>query len=124
MPAPELNGRHQKAVLWEKVGLDNYGNPTLDASPVEIVVRWEEGRSESIDDNGNPIGVDAQVIVAQEIPVGSIMWRGALANLPNPPTGLKQVISYNETPDIKGRVTFRKVSLVRYSETLPTTVGT
>lgn len=123
MPVPELNGRHQKAVLWELAGPDVHNEPTV-YNPEEISVRWEETRRESRDALGNTIIIDAAVMVAQEIPVGSIMWLGALADLPVTPTNLKQVVGYDDTPDIKNRVSQRNVMLMKFNDTLPVTVGT
>lgn len=119
MPSLEVSSRHQKAVLWAASSHDDYGNPLVDAA-AEITVRWVEKRTEGVGPNGEAIAIDATVVVDQEIAVGSIMWLGAKDDLPDTPTNLKQVVAYNQTPDIKGREFYRTVSLIRYSDTLPT----
>lgn len=118
MPALELSGRHQKAVLWAANGYDDYGQPEVDAA-IEITVRWETGLREAIGPQGGPIAFDGLAVVDREIAVGSIMWLGALAALPSPATDLKQVVDYTETPDIKARAIRRTVKLAKYSDTLP-----
>lgn len=119
MPAIETSDCHQKAVLWAATGVDGYGNPIVSAA-VEIDVRWEEERRESIDAFGNPIALDASVVVDREIAIDSILWLGELIDLPDPPTDLKKVVSRSAVPDVKGRSFRRKVSLVNFSDELPT----
>ena len=123
MPVPELNGRHQTAVLWELAGRDEYDEPRIH-SPLEITVRWEETRRESRDAEGNTIIIDAQVMTDREIRPGSIMRLGTLAEWTDEQRGLKQVISYDETPDIKGRYFQRNVLLMAYGDALPAAIGT
>ncbi len=114
--------RRQKATLWTKNGDDDYGGAKVNAK-VEIKVRWEEKRSEAVDKDGNTIAIDATVVVDQEIAVGSIMWLGALADVADPPVNLKEVVVYNETPDLKSRgIPRRTVGLVKYSNQLPSLV--
>lgn len=48
MPPPELSNRFQKAVLWEFVTFDQYGDPVV-TTATEIFVRWEEVRKQKID---------------------------------------------------------------------------
>ncbi len=112
----ELN---QTAVLWPANGVDNYGEYKVD-DPVQINVRWEEGQREALDSNGNPIGVDALVVVDQVIAVGSIMWEGLLEDVASPPVNLKQVVNFTAIPDLKGHEVRRTVLLIRYSNELPT----
>lgn len=118
MPAQETTSRHQKAVLWVANGFDDYGEPKVDAA-VEIDVRWEERLQEAVDSNGNTIAVDAVVVVNQDVIVGSIMWLGEKEDLATPPVSLKQVMTFNKIPDIKGRNFRRTVGLIRYSNKLP-----
>lgn len=118
MVAPEVADRKQKAVLWAATGHDNFGRVTI-AAKTEIRVRWVEKQQEGLNDKGEKIAIDATVVVNREIAVGSIMWKGALDDVADPPVGLKQVIAYNETPDIKNRKVRRTVLLMRYSDQLP-----
>ena len=123
MPALESLDRKQKAAYWEAYTaanqLDNYGQRNV-KSPVELKVRWVEGQREMLDAQGNSIAVDATAVVDRVIPLGSILWLGALADVPNPITQLHEVISRENTPDIKGRNMRRTVGLKRFRDALPT----
>lgn len=118
MVTVETSHRLQRAVLWKASGFDNNGKVTVDPAE-EIDVRWVEKRRGTLDAQGNTIAVDATAVVDQEIVVGSILWLGNMDDLPAIPVNLKQVATYDETPDLRGRETARSVGLVRYSETLP-----
>ena len=121
MPAIERSDRKQRSVLWAATGFDDYGEHKVN-DPVEIKVRWEEKRRESVDNDGNTIAVDATVVVGREIAVGSIMWLGKKADLAVPPVNLKEVVGYGAIPDVKTRNIRRTVLLVRYSNELPTLI--
>lgn len=118
MPAQETTSRHQKAVLWAANGVTDYGKIKVDAA-AEIDVRWEEGLQEAVDPNGETIAIDAMVVVDQDVVVGSIMWLGEKDDLATPPVDLKQVVSFNKIPDIKGREFRRTIGLIRFSNKLP-----
>lgn len=120
MPNPESTHRKQKAVLRAASGFDDYGEAKVTAA-VEIDVRWENRRDEVLDANGNTIGVDATVVVNQDIAIGSIMWLGLLKNFSAPFTNLMEVVTFNKVPDIKGRKFRRVVNLIRYSDQIPAT---
>lgn len=122
MPNVEVMNLLQKAVLWERSAVDRYGEPTV-SDPVEIDVRWEEGLQETIDAEGTPVAASGTVDVDQDIPVGSILWLGELADLPDPVTsGLVEVVSSDKVPDIKGRVYARSVTVRKWRASLPTIV--
>jgi hypothetical protein len=126
MPAPETNARHQKAVLWPFTGTyDDYGQPVV-GEPEEVVVRWNTGRAEALDPLGNTIALDAEVVVNQRVEVGGNMALGELSAWEEVGTGdtgsigeLMQVLTYNETPDLKGRAVRRTVGLKRFRDALP-----
>lgn len=130
-PRPETADRHRKAVLWpvSVAGVTADGTRVISSTPIQLDVRWQTGETEALDPQGAPIAVDATVVVDQVITTGGIMWLGALLDLPgtaNPlerwPTGdIMQVITFNESYDIKGRVPRRVVGLMRLSDTFPTT---
>jgi hypothetical protein len=118
MPAIEGQFRCQKAVYWAASGINDYGVPTLD-SPVEIDVRWDEGRTESINSQGSPVALDVQVVVDQDMVIGSVMWLGYLDDLPSPLTSLYDVVQFSKVPDVKGREFRRTVSLKKHGDSLP-----
>ncbi len=120
MPSLETACLNQKAVLWNATGFDRNGEPTIEsATGDEIDVRWETGQREAIDPNGNVIAVDEVVVVDRAITIGSVLFKGPEDDLASPPVSLKQVVTYSETPDIKGRKFRRVVGLIRYSNELP-----
>ena len=127
MPAPELDSRHQCAQLWRAVGVDDYSNVKV-SEREELKVRWENKSIEVVDPRGIPIKVDAVVHSICEIETDSIMWLGKADDLPEDEIntdipGLMQVVVYNYTPDIKGRVVRRTYGLVRYKDRLPEIVS-
>jgi hypothetical protein len=73
-------------------------------------------------EDGELIPVNGEVWVDREIAIGSMLWKGDLENLPSPATAIYVVIAYSETPDIKGRVYERVVSVQRFKNSLPTVV--
>lgn len=118
MPAPEVSNRHQTAVLWEVDGYDSHAEVTVGA-PAAISVRWNNTQGRALDPQGNTVALDATVIVAQDVPVGSLMWLGTLAQLEavgNTLTNLMQARTVEKTPDLKGRVHFRQLGLVKYRD--------
>lgn len=121
MPEIEVSSLHQKAVLWAYYDTDGNGEPRV-SEPVEIDCRWEHVVSQMLSPQGEPIAVDGEVFVDRVIAVGSVLWKGALADLPATPTALKEVLAYVEVPDIKGRNYERSVLTRRFRESLPTVV--
>lgn len=110
----------QDAVLWSWDGtsVDDDGVQTVGAATA-IKVRWQEKYSEVTEPNGSTVAISDKVAVKQDIKVGSILWLGALADLPSPPTNLRQVHSVDKSPGIKARKTRRQLNLIKYSDTLP-----
>jgi len=119
MPSIETTNLNQYAVLWEAGSLDDYGELKV-SSPVEIPCRWEYKQEEVSDPLSGTTVSEATVYVNQSIGIGSILWEGALADLPVTPTNLKRVAAVGRIPDVKGKKTRRFVRLVTYSNTLPT----
>ncbi len=123
MPDPELNGRHQFAVLWRKTGTDRYGKPVLDDAE-EQVVRWENVQKEVQGPQGEPLTVLAEVTVDNEIPLGSVMWEGTLddwlgTGSAGSDVDLREVLGKETVPDIHGRVSWRIVNLGYYRGNKP-----
>lgn len=113
--------RKTTAVLWEKAGDDNTGDPTV-SSPSEIEVRWEHSLDQFIGPDGAPVGIVASIWIDDEIEVGSVVWKGRLIDLPASPTSLYEVIGYEEVPDVKGNSPEKIAHLRRLKESLPTVV--
>lgn len=118
---------YQTALLWEKVDETEYNEPIVRA-PVEILVRWENRQAEALDKDGTTIVLDANVVVQQDIPIGSLMWEGSLNQWYGVGTGsgsageatqLYQVMTKRITPDIKNRYLRRTVGLRFFRDTMP-----
>lgn len=120
MPAQETTYRFETAVLWEFSGYDRNGQPAVD-SPSELIVRWVDTEQQVRDSKGNDVTIVAEVHTNTPVAVGSRMWRGSLedwygAGSAGQDTGVMQVISYKDTPDVKARARYKAVSLARYKD--------
>jgi hypothetical protein len=117
MPNLETDCLEQDAVLFAKAGYDKYGEPTITSTTgTAIKCRWEVSQSEAVDPFGNTIAIDSTVYVDREIAIGSLLWKGAIASIADPPVDLKEVVTYEEIPDIKNRYVRRLVGVVKYSD--------
>ena len=123
MPAVEITGLKQKAVLWRLAGYSSDGNPTV-YDPEEINTRWDDGDSQILGKDGSPISINASIMVEGEIDLGSLLWKGKLADLPASPSPLVEVMGLEVVPDIKIRKYQRTLSCSRYGKPLPDIVGT
>lgn len=132
MPAQETSHLYQRALLWRSSGVNKFGRHKREAISVEIGCRWDDRRYEALDPQGNAIALDAQVIVAVDVPIGSIMWKGSLDDLSEALTGtseadtsdvptsdLFEVVIVNRDEDLKKRATYRELGLQRYTDTMP-----
>ena len=127
-PLETIVDKYQLAVLWPRLlvnGLpasDDYGQPRVGAAQ-EIGVRWKDVHKEALDPKGNTITIDAEVAYAGDLTIGSVMWKGKLADLSPgqvPANNVMQVVVFNWTPDVKGRNIRQTYGLMRLKDTLPT----
>ena len=118
MPALEITGLIDYAVLWAVSSTDGYGQFKV-SDPVEIMVRWDGSQVESSDPQNTVLATPSEVLVDRVIAVGSVMWHGRLRDLPDTLTGLVVVTGYEAIPDIKNRFTQRTVTLTHHGDTLP-----
>ena len=124
MPALEVSTAIQKAVLWPFTpGYDRFGQQIV-GEPVEINVRWKTSRRTVTDPRGNTVTLNAEADVFQEVEPGSRMWLGTLDQWnqisSNPATvneELCQVMTFDSIPDIKGRLAYMKVGLMKFHDT-------
>lgn len=126
MPRPETSDRCQKALLYSFEGPDEYGEPKVNDTAVELTVRWTLVQKDMLDPQGHQISIDAEVHVDREIVLGSVMWLGGTADLVGtsgyPLDDLMKVVNYRESRDIKGQHIRREVSLTRLSNSMPEVV--
>lgn len=132
MPDLTIVGFTDTVLLWERYGTTGQGNLTV-LPYVEIKARFVRRSGRALDPKGNTVGVDAQVAVGRDVPVGSLVWEGSesdlavalgnAATVPMAPTsGILEVVTSNRAKDIKGRTTRRELGLKRYGDTLPRVV--
>jgi hypothetical protein len=120
VPAIETDDLYEFAVLWKIYRRGNDAEPRV-LAPVQISAKWLLGEKEAVDKHGQTIQSSGDVVVDQDIPVGSIMWEGELKDVPDAPSNLHQVIGFKRRTDIKGKETRRRVTLTRYADEYPGT---
>lgn len=124
MPSQEGRFREQDAVLFAYLGQDRYGEPRVD-SGTEIKVRYNTMRRKVLDPDGKTITLDGSAVVNQEVAVNSLLFIGTLSEWVGTGSSLAdnellQVKTYNDTPDIKNRASFKELGLMRFRNTMPT----
>lgn len=101
----------------------NHQNEPIVAEPVEIRVRFNKKRMESIAPDGTPMVLDGLLVVRNEIPIDSIVWEGRLSEHDILNLAVEheywQVVTHHNVKDIKGRVTRMEPGLRRFRGFLP-----
>lgn len=121
MPGPHV-AKGQFAVLWARSGFNAGGQPKVLAGR-QINCTWRSGSRETLEGDDTVVGQTATVTVNESIPIHSIMRLGKLTQVPSTPDELYEVISQDESPDLKARDVARTVSLTRWKKPLPTIVS-
>lgn len=126
MPYPETADLVHKAVLWSaEGGADEYGRHRVGAAN-EISCRWVWGTGLISNPLERNESISATIAVDRRIKIGSILFRGTLEelrrNIDQDPDNYVQVVSYDETPDDKGRRSRKVVTVERYSAQLPVAI--
>jgi len=126
MPPLELMDRPTEIIAWEYQGRDSYGEIKVSDDPLSLKVRWIPKRRELRDANDNIVVIDVSVIADRELPIGTIIWRGDLDDLPGtqefPETNVYQIVVVNTANDIKGRNTRYELMASRYKNQFPLTM--
>jgi len=123
MPPLETCGRHQKVVYWAASGNYDVNGEPIVIDPVQLVVRWELREEEVLDSKGNTVLVEGNFVTDQDIIKGSVLWLGALADLPGTGsdiTDFKRIVAFSKIPGLKARQFRRKAFFVFYSDEMPT----
>lgn len=125
MPALEESDFINTAVLWPASSYDRYGQLVMQDVGREIECRWVEGTISAGGPQSDTQGAIAQVYVGEAIDLGSIMWKGTLADLPpdgdftNEINQPLEVDDYHELEDIRGDAARRWVDLTSFRSALP-----
>lgn len=123
MPAFEYLDNVEDAVLWRKTGADEYNVSTFSAAE-DIKCAWVNKRREITDARGNVVATDVQLGTCETLAVGDVLWRGCVDDIagtgsdPAPEGGLMTVVVVNDCKDLKGRITGREYSLMRFVDPL------
>lgn len=121
MPPVEDMDLPHPAVLWERGGTDDFGNPTL-SDPVQIDTFWTMKRTQTVDAKGEPIALDATVVTDRVVGIGAKMWKGELADFDDEGADeVMQVMWVSENTDLKDRWNHYTVGLTRFGDDLPVT---
>jgi len=115
--------RKQVAVYWppkssESAGddFDNYGQPQVSLSPVQIMCRWEDVTEEFIDMTGTRQLSRAKVYVDRDVEVGGILMLGELAEITDATNikkndGAWEIRRFEKLPNLKATEFLRTVFL-------------
>lgn len=122
MPSVETFDCTMDAVYWEALRYDAYGEFKV-LSPIEIKVRWNDDVTDTKDPEGHRVNRDAVISSLTELVVGSIVWKGSLADLTDPPTNLYQIDKDASGLDIKNRRSRFLWNLSRFKDSLPTVLS-
>ena len=124
MPPIETDCRNDYLVLWTPAGHTRTGDAKFTGA-TQLSVRWEDRVFSDRPLKSNEEEYDAKIIVAQDIEVGTLFWKGKTTDLPSPLSdidSLYEVTSFRKVPDLKGRH-IRRICLVKkWSDTIPTIV--
>ena len=121
MPPIERTSIPQKAVVWDLVGRDDYGQEQVSEGR-EIDCEWPQNFSESQGNQDTKESSNDTLVVNEELQFGSILWFGAYIDLPTgtaSPEPLYVIVGRSSSPDIKGRNFRRTITVARYSSNLP-----
>lgn len=122
MPSPETFQRKQTVTVWDITGYDEFNQVVTDV-PREILVRWERTFWQAKDPKGKLITIDAKMVVAEDIAIGSLVYPGTLetwygiGSAGDEAELLSVVAQLEDALDIKGRKRRRVVGLSRYKST-------
>ena len=132
----ELQGRHQRALLWAFNGYGTDGRALRESASEELGVRWNDRKSNALDPNGTKISLDADIVTDQELVIGSVLWPGSINDLadlvsgtgsgtdlepPDDLTPIYRVVTTTKMKDIRGRSTRFEHGLKRLYDGLPPT---
>ena len=102
MPSVETFDCVDDAVLWEAVGVNDFDVVKVSA-PVAIKVRWNEDLRDSQDSQATKVSITGSISALRVIPLGSLLWHGLLADVPDTLVNIVQLVSDNSGKDVKGR---------------------
>ena len=127
MPPFETMDCFDYAFVWTKQPADRTGNFRRATTPITLECRWVSSEKIVQDSKGNTVASPVQLILLQDVPLGSIFRYGGRVrgptgkNLPVQEGLYYMSISFSSTEDIKGlyQNTRRECSLIVVGTSLP-----
>jgi hypothetical protein len=120
-PLSEIN-LNETVVYWRWLRNDRHNDPIV-APAVEINVKWEQQQTPGFDPQSRPIFFDVLVETSIDVPSGSILWYGELADWTGSASDqdnqLMQVATKDRSTDVRGQDVSYILRLRRYKSTLP-----
>jgi hypothetical protein len=89
--------RRQWAVYWEFDGQDRNGKDIF-KDPIAIKVRWEDRAERDFLPTGEEVMVKSTVYVDRAMPLGGILWKGLLVDIPSIPPEHNKIRVFREIP--------------------------
>lgn len=124
-PLSEIN-LNETVVYWRRIRYDRHNDPIVTPA-IEILVKWEQAQTPGFDPQSRPINFDVQVETDVDVPSGSILWYGKLADWTgsagDQDNQLMQVATKDRSTDVKGSDVIYILRLRRYKSTLPVIEG-
>jgi hypothetical protein len=122
MPPVEECDLVDSCVVLDAVRYDRYGRIRTTDVPREIACRWVEDVTST--GQGDTAAVVAQVYVAEDLGLSSVLWHGPLADFPkdwaeDAPAELVEVSNFHKVPDLDGREFRRWCDVTRLRDALP-----
>lgn len=103
--------RTQVATVWERIGVDRFGDPAV-AAPRQIMVRWEERQTNFINDDGQDEALGSIIVLGERLKMGD--WLALGTRTEASPIGLTnaaQIKLYQEALSPSGRYISRTAGL-------------
>ncbi len=121
MPNPEGRHRYQAALVWDWIGTDDLGQPTVSSTPREIRVQMADSRSVQLASNKAGVSLDAVAIVDQQEDIANFsrLTLGTLDVWNEEGSAARDALVYevkktNGQPDIRNRAVFKTLGLMRW----------
>jgi len=108
-------------VVWQRTSRDRYGRPVLEDGE-EYLCRWEWESRLIQNPTGEPVQIEASIILQNPLPLGAIVWKGTLVDLAGstPTSDLFRVAGVRSVPRVNGRGACVQALLTRYHDSMPT----
>ena len=97
---------------WRKKTNSTSGRPQYETNPTEVTCRWDNKQIQLTVEGNRSITSNAMIMTPYEIPVGSWVFQGTIAdwkalrgtypNVPSPAQGGYEIVAAGHNPDFHG----------------------